>query len=57
MNNYYLNYTLIENDGTLRTSSNVLFLSENKVNDYLDQLSQDNVLVYAYTTTPREVLL
>ena len=58
MNNYYLNYTLIENDGTLRTSSNVLFLSENKVNDYLDQLAQDNVLVYAYTTTtPREVLL
>jgi hypothetical protein len=58
MNNYYLNYTLIESDGTLRTSSNVLFLSENKVNDYLDQLSQDNVLVYAYTTTtPREVLL
>ena len=58
MNNYYLNYTLIESDGTLRTSSNVLFLSENKVNDYLDQLSQDNVLVYAYTTTtPREVSL
>lgn len=58
MNNYYLNYTLIESDGTLRTSSNVLFLSENKVNDYLDQLAQDNVLVYAYTTTtPREVLL
>ena len=58
MNNYYLNYTLIESDGTLRTSSNVIFLSENKVNDYLDQLSQDNVLVYAYTTTtPREVLL
>lgn len=58
MNNYYLNYTLIESDGTLRTSSNVLFLSENKVNDYLDQLAQDNVLVYAYTTTtPREVSL
>ena len=58
MNNYYLNYTLIESDGTLRTSSNVLFLSENKVNDYLDQLAQDNVLVSAYTTTtPREVLL
>ena len=58
MNNYYLNYTLIESDGTLRTSSNVLFLSENKVNDYLDQLSQDNVLVAVHvTTTPREVLL
>jgi hypothetical protein len=58
MNNYYLNYTLIESDGTLRTSSNVLFLSENKVNDYLDQLAQDNVLVYVHvTTTPREVLV
>ena len=58
MNNYYLNYTLIESDGTLRTSSNVLFLSENKVNDYLDQLAQDNVLVAVHVTTnPREVLL
>ena len=58
MNNYYLHYTLIESDGTLRTSSNVLFLSENKVNDYLDQLAQDNVLVAVHvTTTPREVLL
>ena len=58
MNNYYLNYTLIESDGTLRTSSNVLFLSENKVNDYLDQLAQDNVIVSVHvTTTPREVLL
>ena len=58
MNNYYLNYTLIESDGTFRTSSNVLFLSENKVNDYLDQLAQDNVLVAVHvTTTPREVLL
>jgi hypothetical protein len=58
MNNYYLNYTLIESDGTLRTSSNVMFLSEAKVNEYLDQLAQDNVLVSVYvTTTPREVLL
>ena len=58
MNNYYLNYTLIESDGSLRTSSNVMFLSENKVNEYLDQLAQDNVLVYVHvTTTPREVLL
>jgi len=58
MNNYYLNYTLIESDGSMRTSSNVLFLSETKVNDYLDQLAQDNVLVYVnVTTTPREVLL
>jgi hypothetical protein len=58
MNNYYLNYTLIESDGSLRTSSNVMFLSEAKVNNYLDQLAQDNVLVYVHvTTTPREVLL
>jgi hypothetical protein len=58
MNNYYLNYTLIESDGSMRTSSNVLFLSEAKVNNYLDQLAQDNVLVYVHvTTTPREVLL
>jgi len=58
MNNYYLNYTLIESDGSLRTSSNVMFLSETKVNEYLDQLAQDNVLVYVHvTTTPREVLL
>jgi hypothetical protein len=58
MNNYYLNYTLIESDGSMRTSSNVMFLSEAKVNEYLDQLAQDNVLVSVYvTTTPREVLL
>ena len=42
----------------MRTSSNVLFLSEAKVNNYLDQLAQDNVLVYVHvTTTPREVVL
>lgn len=58
MNNYYLSYTTINNDGSFTKSPRLLFLTEEKANAYLDLVAEDSVILYtSLEVTDREVLV